>query len=76
MAEPGRERFAGAVLTGGLSARMGRDKALLRVDGVPMAVRVATALRAGGADPVAAIGGDGPRTASARAGVVAGPARG
>ena len=33
--------FAGAVLTGGRSSRMGRDKATLPVDGVPMAARVA-----------------------------------
>lgn len=37
---------------------MGRDKALLLFDGVPMASRVASALRAGGCDPVVAIGGD------------------
>ena len=50
--------FAGAVLTGGASTRMGRDKALLPVGGVPLAVRVAAALTAAGADPVVAIGGD------------------
>jgi molybdopterin-guanine dinucleotide biosynthesis protein A len=37
---------------------MGRDKALLPIGGVPLAVRVATALRAAGADPVLAVGGD------------------
>lgn len=37
---------------------MGRDKASLPVDGVPMAVRVATALRAAGAAEVVAVGGD------------------
>ena len=37
---------------------MGRDKALLAVDGVAMAARVASALRAAGCDPVVAIGGD------------------
>jgi molybdopterin-guanine dinucleotide biosynthesis protein A/rhodanese-related sulfurtransferase len=38
---------------------MGADKALLEVDGTPMAVTVADALRAAGADPaVWAIGGD------------------
>jgi molybdopterin-guanine dinucleotide biosynthesis protein A len=37
---------------------MGRDKATLRVDGVPMAARVAQALRLAGADPVVAVGGD------------------
>jgi molybdenum cofactor guanylyltransferase len=52
------ERYAGAVLTGGASRRMGRDKALLAVAGVPMAVRVARALASGGAAPVVAVGGD------------------
>jgi molybdenum cofactor guanylyltransferase len=37
---------------------MGRDKALIEVDGVPMAKRVADALEDGGADPVLCIGGD------------------
>jgi molybdopterin-guanine dinucleotide biosynthesis protein A len=49
---------AGVVLTGGASRRMGRDKALMLVDGVPMAVRVATAMIAAGAHPVVALGGD------------------
>ena len=52
--------FAGAVLTGGRSSRMGRDKATLPVDGVPMAARVADALRRAGAEPVLAVGGDQP----------------
>ena len=51
-------RFAGAVLTGGASRRMGTDKALLEVDGVAMAVRAAGALRAAGASRVVAVGGD------------------
>jgi molybdopterin-guanine dinucleotide biosynthesis protein A len=50
--------FAGAVLTGGRSSRMGRDKATLPVDGVPMAARVADALRRAGAEPVLVVGGD------------------
>jgi molybdenum cofactor guanylyltransferase len=50
--------FRGAVLCGGASRRMGRDKALLPLDGVPMAVRVATALRDAGATDVVAVGGD------------------
>ncbi len=50
--------FGGAVLCGGSSRRMGRDKATLAVDGVPMAARVAAALRDAGARPVIAIGGD------------------
>lgn len=37
---------------------MGTDKALLPVDGVPMAQRVAQALRLSGATPVIAVGGD------------------
>ena len=36
--------WSGAVLTGGKSRRMGRDKALVEVDGEPMALRVAHAL--------------------------------
>lgn len=37
---------------------MGRDKALVEVDGTPMVLRVVAALRAAGCDPVVAIGGD------------------
>jgi molybdopterin-guanine dinucleotide biosynthesis protein A len=51
-------RLAGAVLTGGRSSRMGRTKALLAVDGVPMARRVADALGAVGCAPVVLAGGD------------------
>ncbi|HTT59496.1 MAG TPA: molybdenum cofactor guanylyltransferase [Acidimicrobiales bacterium] len=50
--------FEGAVLTGGLSRRMGRDKALLPVREVPMAVRVARSLYEAGATEVFAVGGD------------------
>jgi molybdopterin-guanine dinucleotide biosynthesis protein A len=50
--------FSGAVLTGGRSRRMGADKAFLVVDGQPMVLRVAGALRAAGAADVHAIGGD------------------
>lgn len=53
-----RRHFSGAVLTGGRSTRMGADKALMPVDGVPMALRVANAMRAAGAADVKAIGGD------------------
>lgn len=49
--------LAGAVLCGGRSTRMGRDKATLTVDGEVMAVRVAGALRGAGCTPVLAIGG-------------------
>jgi molybdopterin-guanine dinucleotide biosynthesis protein A len=46
------------VLAGGRSRRYGRDKALVEVDGVAMAARVAEALRGAGAAPVVAVGGD------------------
>ncbi len=48
----------GVILTGGASRRMGADKALVEVDGVAMAARVASALAAGGCDPVVCQGGD------------------
>ena len=50
--------LSGAVLSGGSSRRMGRNKALLDVDGAPMARLVADALRAVGCDPVFLVGGD------------------
>ena len=37
---------------------MGRDKALMPVDGVPMAVRVARALEGAGAERIVCVGGD------------------
>lgn len=46
------------VLTGGASERMGADKALLVVDGRPMAVRIADALWEAGCHPVWCQGGD------------------
>ncbi|HEY1118785.1 MAG TPA: NTP transferase domain-containing protein [Acidimicrobiales bacterium] len=52
------ERFDGYVLCGGASRRMGRDKALVAVDGMAMAARVAEALATAGAERVLAIGGD------------------
>lgn len=48
----------GVVLAGGTSSRMGVDKAFVPVDGVPMVLRVATALRAGGCDRIVCQGGD------------------
>jgi molybdopterin-guanine dinucleotide biosynthesis protein A len=46
----------GAVLVGGRSSRMGRDKSVLEIGGVAMAQRVARALREAGCTPVIAIG--------------------
>jgi molybdenum cofactor guanylyltransferase len=50
--------FVGAVLTGGYASRMGRDKALLTVEGVPMATHVTRAMLEAGAREVYAVGGD------------------
>ncbi len=51
-------QFTGAVLAGGRSRRMGRDKALIELgDGRPLATIAATALRDAGADPVLIVGG-------------------
>jgi molybdopterin-guanine dinucleotide biosynthesis protein A len=58
MTAPARLGAAGAVLAGGRSRRMGRDKALVPVaDGRPLALVAADALLAAGAGPVVAIGG-------------------
>lgn len=53
-----RISFVGAVLTGGYAHRMGRDKALLPVKGIPMATRVAQSMLAAGANEVVVVGGD------------------
>lgn len=50
--------WAAAVLCGGASRRMGRDKALLVVDGEPMVRRVAAAAQTAGAATVITVGGD------------------
>jgi molybdopterin-guanine dinucleotide biosynthesis protein A len=50
--------FSGAVLCGGASRRMGRDKALIPLDGRSLAGRVADAIGAAGAAGVVAVGGD------------------
>ncbi len=63
--------YAGAVLTGGASRRMGRDKAFVEVDGEVMVRRVAAALVAAGCSPVFAIGGDVDRLTGAGLTVVA-----
>jgi len=55
LAAPGPH--VGAVLCGGRSSRFGTDKAIVEIDGQPLAARIVTALRAGGADPVVAVGG-------------------
>lgn len=47
--------FAGAVLAGGASRRMGRDKAAIRIGGRTMAERVHDALVTAGAEPVVLI---------------------
>lgn len=49
--------WVGAVLTGGASTRMGRDKAAIEIDGRSMADRVADALRSAGAAEVVTVGG-------------------
>ena len=50
--------FDGAVLAGGASPRMGRDKALIEIDGVAMVTIAVEALRAAGAADVWVVGGD------------------
>ena len=46
----------GFVLCGGRSTRMGQDKALLTVEGIPLAVRTAQTLGAAGCKPVSLVG--------------------
>ena len=54
--------FAGAVLAGGKSSRMGRNKALLRIDGEPLWQRQLRVLKEAGADPVRLVQAPGQRT--------------
>jgi molybdopterin-guanine dinucleotide biosynthesis protein A len=49
---------AGAVLTGGSSRRMGRDKALIDLAGRPLVSVAVRALSDAGVEPVVAVGGD------------------
>jgi molybdenum cofactor guanylyltransferase len=63
--------LVGIVLAGGASRRMGRPKATLEVDGVPLVARVIAALRAAGIDDVVVVGGD--PTELERAGVAPHP---
>ncbi len=58
--------WSGAVLTGGASRRMGRDKATLEIGGRAMSARVAHALEQAGAAEVLFVGG-GPSDRSRRA---------
>lgn len=51
--------FAGVVPSAGASRRMGRSKALLRVDGCTFLHHVVRALREGGCDPVLVVVGEG-----------------
>lgn len=50
--------LGGAVLAGGASRRMGRDKAFIEIDGVTLLDRCVDAVREGGAAPVVVVGGD------------------
>lgn len=52
------EPFLGAVLTGGKSRRLGRDKTTLLRKGIPLAAFVGTVLKEAGAKQVVAVGGD------------------
>jgi molybdopterin-guanine dinucleotide biosynthesis protein A/rhodanese-related sulfurtransferase len=68
--------FAVAILTGGRSTRMGRDKAMVALDGAALARRVADAARDAGAMRVVAVGGDAPRLQSLGLEVIADPLEG
>jgi molybdopterin-guanine dinucleotide biosynthesis protein A len=59
--EGGPVTFAGAVLAGGASTRLGRDKALIEVGGRPLVQRATSALADAGASAVTVVGGDADR---------------
>lgn len=61
--------FAGAVLTGGASRRMGRDKALVPWRGSPLVASAVGALVGAGASSVCCVGGD--RASLEAAGLIA-----
>lgn len=61
-----RPAFAGIVLTGGASRRMGTDKAFVSFRGRPLAVVARDALLRAGATEVVAVGGDLDRLAALR----------
>jgi molybdopterin-guanine dinucleotide biosynthesis protein A len=53
----GEQPILGAILCGGRSSRFGSDKALAVVDDRPLGLLIVDTLRAGGVEPVVAIGG-------------------
>ena len=55
---PTASAFAGAVLAGGASSRLGRDKALAELAGTTLVERSVDALRSAGASPIVVVGGD------------------
>jgi molybdenum cofactor cytidylyltransferase len=64
--------FAGVVPAAGSSRRMGRPKALLRIEGETFVRRVVRALREGGCDPVYVIGTEGDAGAAEEAAAAGG----
>jgi molybdenum cofactor cytidylyltransferase len=53
-------RIAGIILAAGRASRMGRDKRLEKVDGVPMILRAVAAAQGAGLDPVVVVTGPEP----------------
>ena len=64
MTTDGHPVFSGAILVGGASRRMGRDKAMVCIEGRPLASHIAAALRGAGATEVFVVGGDRERFAA------------